>query len=117
MKKTLVRVIALALVAITLTFCLISCGDIKSGKYYAGDKDITKTYTVYEFNGNKFTKTYYALGNKVTNDSWEGTYDVKDGEITFAWTVNDEEKTSTLAFEKTEAGVKIGAIEYKLIEE
>ncbi len=117
MKKTLVRVLALALVAVTLVCMLASCGDIKSGKYYAGDKDVTKTYTVYEFKGNKFSKTYYLGGNKVGDDSWSGTYEVKDDEITFTWTVNDEEKTDTLAFEETEKGIKIGLVEYKLIED
>lgn len=117
MKKTLIRAIALTLCAVTLVFTLVSCGGIKSGKYYTGDKDVTKTYTVYEFKGNKFEKTYYLLGNKVGDESWSGTYKVKDDEITFTRKSGEEEKTDTLAFEKTENGIKIGMIEYTLIED
>lgn len=117
MKKTLVRVLALALVAVTLVCTLASCGGVKSGKYYAGDMEITKTYTVYEFKGNKFTFASYIGGNKLDSASLEGTYKVKDGEITFTCEIDGEEKSDTVAFEETENGIKIGLIEYKLIED
>ncbi len=116
MKKTLIRAIALMLIAVTMVCCLASCGGIKSGKYYNGSMDI-KTYTQYEFKGNKYTFSSYVAGEKLDSVTVEGTYKIDGEEIIFTWE-NDEgdKEKDTKSFEKTENGVKIGKIEYKLIE-
>lgn len=117
MKKTL-RIIALAMVAVMLCLCLASCGKSLSGEYYFGDKTVTKTYTTYTFKGNKVTVEAYLLGNKVTDDSFEGKYAIKDGEITFTYEDSKgEEKSITHTFEELEDGsIKIGLVTYKKAE-
>ena len=113
MKNTL-RIVALAMVAVMLCLCLASCGKSLSGEYYFGDKTLTKSYTTYTFKGNKVTVEVYVLGNKVGNDSFEGTYKIKDGEITFTYEdAKGEKKTSTQTFEELENGsIKIGLVTY-----
>ena len=81
MKKS-VRILAVVMAALMLCLCLASCGKKLSGEYYFGDKDITKTYTTYEFKGNKLTITGYALGKKVDAACFEATYKIKGDEIT-----------------------------------
>ena len=117
--KKFASVLSLVLAAAMLCVMLASCGGIKAGTYYCGDKTLTKTYTEYTFKGNKFALTAYALGNKVGDESFEGTYKVKDGEITFTWeTAEGEEKTSTQTFVENEDGsIKIGALTYTLVED
>ena len=113
MKKT-TKIIALALVLVTLVCVLASCGKKLSGEYYVGDKEFTKSYTSYTFKGSKVKVEVYALGNKVTGDSFEAKYSIKDGEITFTWEDADgNEKTNTQTFEELEDGsIKIGLIKY-----
>lgn len=113
--KTTLRIMAMAMVAVMLCLCLASCGKTLKGEYYFGDKDITKSYTTYEFKGSKVTCEVYAFGKKVSDDSFEGKYAIKDDEITFTWENEDgEEKSTTLAFEEKEDGsIKIGMVEYK----
>lgn len=117
MKKTL-RIVALAMVAVMLCLCLASCGKSLSGEYFFGDKTVTKSYTTYTFKGNKVTVEVYVLGNKVGNDSFEGTYKIKDNEITFTYTnAAGEEKSNTQSFEELEDGsIKIGLVTYKKAE-
>ena len=117
MKKTL-RIVAIAMVAVILCLSLASCGKKLSGEYYFGDKSITKTYTTYEFSGSKVSVEAYVLGQKVGDDSFEGKYSIKDGDITITWKDSDgEEQSSTQAFEELEDGsIKIGAITYKKAE-
>ena len=93
--KAFVRVLAIALVIATLCLTLASCGGIKAGTYYNGDKTVTKTYSEYTFKGSKFALDVYLLGNKVGEESFEGTYKVKDGEITFTWENADGEEKSS----------------------
>lgn len=113
MKKT-VRILALAMVAVMLCLCLASCGKMLSGEYYFGDKTLTKTYTTYKFSGSKVTVEVFALGNKVGDDSFEGSYSIKDGEITFKYkNAAGEEKSLTQAFEELDDGsIKIGLVTY-----
>ena len=112
--KKFTKIIALALVFVTLVCVLASCGKKLSGEYYVGDKTITKSYTTYTFKGSKVTVEAYAFGNKVANDSFEAKYSIKDGEITFTWEDADgNEKTNTQTFEELEDGsIKIGLIKY-----
>ncbi len=115
--KKFVRIMSLALVAVMLCATLASCGGVASGEYVNGDTSITKTYSKYTFSGSKFTLEVYVLGNKVGDESFEGKYKVKDGEITFTWeNAEGEEKTNTQTFEETDEGIKIGALTYKKVE-
>lgn len=111
MKKT-IRIVAIAMVAVMLCLCLASCGKTLSGEYYVGDKNLTKSYTTYTFSGSKVTVEVYALGQKVGNDSFEGTYSINDGEITFTYkNAAGEEKSSTQTFEELDNGnIKIGMV-------
>ena len=117
MKKS-IRILAVAMVAIMLCLCLASCGKTLKGEYYFGDMDTIKSYTIYKFSGNKVTCEVYLLGKKVGDDSFEGKYSIKDGEITFTWEDEDgEEKSDTVTFEEKEDGsIKIGLVEYKKVE-
>ena len=117
MKKT-IRIIAVAMVAVMLCLCLASCGKTLSGEYYLGDKTVTKSYTTYTFNGNKVSVEVYLLGQKVGDDSFEGTYEIKDGEIKISYkNAAGEEKSSTQAFEELDDGsIKIGILTYKKAE-
>lgn len=104
--KTMIKVIAIATLAVILCVALVSCG-VPSGKYtgLGGARS-------YEFKGNKVTVSQYALlGTIVT----EATYKVKDGKITF--TYKDDSDSADLereaTYEKTDDGIKINGVEYK----
>lgn len=116
--KKFARILALTLVAVMLCATLASCGGVASGDYYAGEKDTTKTYTMYSFSGNKVTFTSYLLGNKVDSATLEGKYKVDGDEIIFTWVDADgKETTDTKAFAENEDGsIKIGLVTYKKIE-
>ena len=117
--KKLVSVLSLVLVAAMLCATIASCAGVKAGKYRCGDTVLTKTYTEYTFKGSNVTVDVYVGGTKVTDESFEAKYKVKDGEITFTWeNAEGEEKTSTQTFVENEDGsIKIGALTYKLVEE
>ena len=112
--KKVTKIIAFALVLVTVVCVLASCGKKLSGEYYVGDKKYTKSYTTYTFKGSKVTVEAYVLGNKVDGDSFEAKYSIKDDEITFTWEDADgNEKTNTQTFEELEDGsIKIGLITY-----
>ncbi|MBQ2773497.1 MAG: hypothetical protein IJF45_04030 [Clostridia bacterium] len=116
--KKFARILALTLVAVMLCATLASCGGVASGDYYAGEKDTTKTYTMYSFSGNKVTFTSYLLGNKVDSATLEGKYKVDGDEIIFTWVDADgKETTDTKAFAENEDGsIKIALVTYKKIE-
>ena len=118
MKKTFLKVVALMLVAAIACVALVSCGKKLSGEYYMGDKTLTKSYTTYEFSGSKVTVDVYLLGNKVGDQSFEGKYSIKDGEITISWKdAEGEEQSNTQTFEELEDGsIKIGALTFKKAE-
>lgn len=118
MKKTVLKVVALMLVAVVACVALVSCGKKLSGEYYMGDKTITKSYTTYDFSGSKVTVEVYLLGNKVGDQSFEGKYSIKDGEITITWkNAEGEEQSNTQTFEEAEDGsIKIGALTFKKAE-
>lgn len=113
MKKS-VRILAVVMAALMLCLCLASCGKKLSGEYYWGDKEVTKTYTTYEFKGSKLIVNGYALGKKVDAASFEATYKIKGDEITVTYEKDGEKKEETSTFEELDNGnIKIGAIELK----
>ncbi len=116
--KKFVRILCLALVAVTLCATLASCGGVKSGEYYNGDKTVTQTYTVYTFSGSKFSVASYVAGEKLDSLTVEGKYKVDGDEIVFTWKDSEgNEKTDTKAFAENEDGsIKIGLLTYKVVE-
>ena len=118
MKKTVLKIVAIVMIAVIACTVLASCGKKLSGEYYMGDKSLTKSYTTYVFSGSKVTCDVYLLGNKVGDDSFEGKYSIKDGEITITWEdAEGEEHSNTQTFEELEDGsIKIGALTYKKAE-
>jgi uncharacterized membrane protein len=117
--KKFVRILCLALVAVMLCATLASCAGVKAGKYRFGDTVVTKSYTDYTFKGSNVTVDVYVAGVKVTDQSFEAKYKVKDGEITFTWEDADgKEQTSTQTFvENDDGSIKIGALTFKPVEE
>ena len=99
--KKLARILAVALVAFTLTITLASCSPIRSGSYFYGYM-MNSTYTLYTFDGNKFTMQEYVNGQVIEQDTISGTYKVKDDQITFTWGEKGAEETMTLSFAEDE---------------
>lgn len=116
MKKTLVRVLTLTLVAVMLVTMLVSCGGVKSGEYRFGTE---KSYEAYIFKGSKVTNVTYAAGNKIDSLTKEGKYKVEDDEIIFTWIDSEgKETTDTKAFAENEDGsIKIGLVTFKPVED
>ncbi len=121
MKKTIVKIMALALVAVIACIALASCAKTISGKY-EGELNLgVAKYTVtYEFSGSKVEVTRKATTILGTSDTTtvKGTYKISDNgeEITFTWDSEDDViEGGTFVFEETENGIKIGAIEYKKV--
>ena len=113
MKKTL-KVAALMIVIVMAVFAFASCAKKLSGAYEL-DAGFLGT-TTYEFDGNKYTKTYDPMAGD--NEVEEGKYKIDEdaGTITFTYEVDGEEKTRTEDFvEGTEGDVeyiKIGSLQY-----
>lgn len=108
MKKS-IRFIALALALLTVMLVFTSCGSKVKGGTYEGP---TATFT---FKGGK-------VEVKGLTGSASGKYTIKDGKITI--TLEDFEGGSiseaamkvydgSFNYEKTDAGIKIGGVEYK----
>lgn len=106
MKKTFVKVIALALALVTLTCVFASCGTKLSGKYEA---TIDGAGAILEFKGSKVELSVKAFGKY--GDPISGEYEIKDGKITLTF---EEENVVTYLiggtsdFEKAEDTIKIG---------
>lgn len=118
MKKTVLKVVALMLVAVIACVAFVSCGKKLSGDYYFGDKTLTKSYTEYSFSGSKVAIDVYLLGNKVGDQSYEAKYSIKDGEITLTWEdAEGEAQSLTQTFEELDDGsIKVGALTLKKAE-
>ena len=111
MKKTFVKVVALALAVVTLACVFASCGTRLSGKYTA---EAFGTGVTYEFKGSKVSITLKLLG--FSGDAVEGTYKIKDDKITFTFESDEEEikeYNGTFDFVKGDDYIKIGGMEYK----
>ena len=125
MKKTLIRVIALALVAVTLVCCLASCGKTLSGSYEAElNRGVVKYTATYTFKGSDVTivkKSQNILGGIDTTEL-KGTYEIvenedKTMEITITLEKDDESiKSGTWTFEEGETYIKIGEFQYNKVE-
>lgn len=120
MKKSIIKVLALSLLATLVCLALVSCGKTLSGKYEAeANLGITTVNYTYEFKGSKVTATVKSTNflGQVESVTVEGTYEIEDDEITFAWDSEEEVLDGgTFTFEETEDGIKIGKIEFKKAE-
>ncbi len=121
MKKNIIKIMAIALVAVITCLALASCAKTISGKY-EGELNIgIAKYTVtYEFKGSKVEVTHKTTTFVGTSDTVTvtGTYEINDAgdEITFTWDSEDDVvKGGTFTFEETEDGIKIGIAEYKKV--
>ena len=118
MKKAFVKVVALALALITVSCMFIACGTKLSGTYTAEEAGMAVSFT---FKGSKVTleMDMGILGEYEA----EGTYEIKDDEISFDFTGADEEDgfmeevldelTDTVKFEKGKDYIKIAGEKYE----
>ena len=114
MKKTFVKVLALALALVTLTCFFASCGARLSGKYSA---EVWGTGVVYEFKGSKVFITLKIAG--FSGEATEGTYKIKDDKITFTFETDDSDIKSyegTFDFEKGDGYIKIAGSKYEKVD-
>ena len=113
MKKT-VRILAATMALLMVCFVFASCGTI-SGTYSNEVEAFgIASGTTFTFKGNKVSMTIKVAG--MSSDPIEGTYKIKGDKITFTFKGDskDAEKwNQELSFEKTDAGIKIGGVEYK----
>lgn len=123
MKKTFVRVLALALVVVMMVCTLASCAKKLSGTYEAEIDAVVLKYTAsYTFSGSKVSveKKTTVLGT-VETKTLDGTYKIaenSDGtmEITLTFeTEDDQVKSGTFTFEEGEDYIKIGVVKYTLV--
>lgn len=110
MMKKSVKILAVVMVALMLCLTLASCGKRLSGTYETIGKKMT-------FDGKNVSVEYLSL---VT---FTGTYEIKDGKISFDFTGEDEEDqekykdfldtlTSKVDFEEGDDYIKIGGVKY-----
>ena len=118
MKKSFVKVVALALALITVSCMFIACGTKLSGTYTKESAGMSASFT---FKGSKVTLEM-DLGILGEYEA-EGTYEIKDDEISFDFTGADEddgimeelldELTETMKFEKGKDYIKIAGEKYE----
>ena len=109
MKKT-VRILALVMALATVLCVFAACGKTLKGEYSA---EIAGTGVTYEFKGSKVTITTKVLGTKAFEA--EGTYKIKDDEITITFESDDEDAkkySGTFDFEEGDDYIKIGVAKY-----
>ena len=112
MKKTVLKVVAIMLVAVVLGSLLVSCGKTLSGTYETAIG--TPTFT---FKGNKVTLEIDLI---LTAKTIEGTYEIEDDKITFAWEGENaddaKDYSGTLAFAEGDGYITIGGVKYNKAE-
>ena len=112
MKKTVLKVVALMLVAVIACVALASCGKTLNGEYKTALG--TPTFT---FKGNKVTLEIDLL---ITATTIEGKYEIEDDKITFTWEGENADKaedySGTLAFAEGDGYITIGGVKYNKVE-
>lgn len=104
MKKT-VRILAVALVLLSLAALLVSCKP--SGKYVR----VNNEDQYYEFDGDKVTVGGSLLG--IIGGSITGTYEIDGDTIKITYTSGDTTITNAYPYEKSGNTIKIDGIEYR----
>ncbi len=120
MKKS-IRILAVVLALMMVTFVFASCGKTIKGTYSAEvDIVITKYTATYEFSGKNVTVTKVLnplLGDTKTY-TIEGTYEIIENDddtmdIKFEFKTEDEHiKSGTFDFEQGDDYIKIGIVKY-----
>lgn len=112
MKKTVLKVVALMLVAVMLCSALVSCGKTLKGEYKTALG--TPTFT---FKGNKVT---LEIDLVITATTIEGKYEIEDDKITFTWEGENADKaedySGTLDFAEGDGYITIGGVKYNKVE-
>ena len=117
--KTVIKVMAVALLAVMMCAVLASCGTTLKGSYSAETKVLLLDVKYsYEFDGKNVTvktETEVPLIGTVVN-SQTGTYEIKDDKITFTWGDAEAKENATVVengtfdFEKGKDYIKIGGL-------
>lgn len=125
MKKTFMRAITLALVAVLLVCTLTACGKkVPAGSYEAKIEVFGQSWNVtYTFKGSKVTATnkITILGN-VSTVTAEGKYEITENadgtmEITLDFGEESESfKDGTYTYEEGEGYIKIGEFKYNKVQ-
>lgn len=120
MKKS-IRILAVVMALLMVTFVFASCGKTIKGTYSAEVDVVVLKYTAtYEFSGKNVTVTKVVnplIGESKTY-TIEGTYEIienDDGtmDIKFEFKTEDEHiKSGTFDFEQGEDYIKIGIVKY-----
>lgn len=120
MKNTLIKLLAVAVVAVMLVATLASCGKSLSGAYSSEVSLLGQSWDVtYTFKGSKVeavSKT--TLLGKVNTSECAGTYEITENddgslEITFDFEDgSDLFKDGTYTLEQGETYIKIGGVQY-----
>ncbi|MBR2388470.1 MAG: hypothetical protein IKB02_06845 [Clostridia bacterium] len=112
MKKTVLKVVALMLVAVIACAALVSCGKTLKGTYETALG--TPSFT---FKGNKVT---LEIDLVITATTIEGKYEIEDDKITFTWEGENADKaedySGTLAFAEGDGYITIGGVKYNKVE-
>ena len=115
--KNIFRICVLIIVILVISSCFVSCGQqTLKGTYRS--PEVLGSYTTYEFKGNKVVVERYRFASKIDSDSFEGKYEIEDGEITFTYKNKDGEKVSEKKpFEELDDGsLRIGAMVYERVD-
>ncbi len=125
MKKTFVRIAAVALVLVMLTAVLASCGTTLSGVYSGelGIGSLVGGKLSYNFKGSKVTITVTTtLLGSTSSQEFEGKYEITEADdgtqsITFTFESDDEDAksyggTKTFAQDKDAGTITIGGLTY-----
>lgn len=118
MKKTLVRVLSLALLTVMLVTVLASCGGLSGD--YVGEIEVAgqKISVTYSFSGDDVTiTTKTTILGQVNTETKEATYEITENddgtkEITFTMEIDGKEESNTVTFEEGDDYIKLGGIKY-----
>ena len=124
MKNTLIKLLAVAVVAVMLVATLASCGKSLSGAYSSEISLLGQSWDVtYTFKGSKVEAVSKAtLLGKVTTEEAVGEYEIienADGSLEIKIDFEDENslfRDGTYTLEQGEDYIKIGGVQYNKVE-
>ena len=124
MKNTLIKLLAVAVVAVMLVATLVSCGKSLSGAYSSEVSLLGQSWDVtYTFKGSKVVaESKTTILGKVNTTECIGTYEITenaDGSLEISLDFEDGSdlfKDGTFTLEQGEDYIKIGGIKYSKVE-